>query len=616
MKNRKSTFQRNALSHEEMFSRRAFVVGGLQAMGLCVLGGRLAWLQIAQGDRYRTLSDKNRINVRMLTPSRGEIVDRHGVPLAVNKTGYHAFMVPERAESLRLSLQRLKQAIELDDDVIDDVMDRARKTPSFVPVEVVSDLSWRDVARIEVHLPDLPGVSISEQDSRSYPLGAATAHVIGYVGQPSEKDVENDTLARLPGFKVGKVGIEKVLHDRLKGQAGKVDVEVNVTGREVRELKKDPAKAGERVRLTLDGGFQRFVQERLASEKSASAAVIDIKNGDIYGLASHPSYDPNRFAQGLSKAYWTDLVNNPGHPLINKSVAGVYPPASTFKMITGLAALEAGIVNQRSVFYCPGHFDYGGDRFHCWKHSGHGWVNLEEALAKSCDVYFYEIATKIGIDQIADMARRFGLGQDPGVILDEAKKGLVPDRNWKLGQNGQSWKPGETIITSIGQGSLQSTPLQLAVMVARLVSDGKAVRPYLLHEEQMIRDTWSSLEVNSEHLALIRRGMEKVVNDRIGTAHASRISEPGMEMGGKTGTAQVKRITMEQREEGIKNEELEWKLRHHALFVGYAPLQNPRYACSVVVDHGGGGSSAAAPIAKDILLEAQRRGLGNARKVF
>ncbi len=594
------------------FTRRAFFVGLLQGAALVVLVGRLAWLQIAQGNRYRTLSDKNRINIKILVPSRGQIVDRFGVPLAVNNQNFRVLVVPEQTDNLEQSLRTLQKFIEIDENTIKDVLKLAKKSPKFAPLEIKDNLTWEDVAKVEVNLPDLPGMYTDVGEMRAYPFGEATAHVAGYVGAVSKSELTSDPLLNSPGFKIGKTGIEKTHDLAMRGKAGASEVEVNVAGREVRELRRTDPVPGERIMLTIDGELQRFVQKRLSEQVSASAVVMNVHSGEIYALASYPAFDPNIFSRGISAAFWEELLANPGNPLTNKAIAGQYPPASTFKIITALAGLKAGKITENRSVFCPGHYDFGKGRFHCWKKGGHGYVNLGGALTKSCDVYFYQLATEIGINAIAEMARKFGLGAKAGLDLTEERPGLVPDEAWKKSELGEVWHPGETVVNSIGQGYLLATPLQLAVMTARLVNGGIAVQPQItgvVGSAMQQGKAGHDMKINPAHIALVMKGLNAVVNTQGGTAYGSRIQEPGMEFGGKTGTAQVRRITMQQRRAGIKNEELQWRERHHALFVGYAPLEKPLYSCAVVVEHGVGGSLTAAPLARDILLEVQRRNL-------
>lgn len=605
---------------DKIFTRRAFFIGAVQLLGIMILGGRLAWLQIAQKNRYKTLSDKNRISIKILAPSRGKILDRFGVPLAVNTQNYQALIIPEQVSDIENSLQKLSKIIELDDKQISRIIKKTKKGAKFIPVKVKENLSWEEVAKIEVNLPDLPGISINRGEIRSYPFNESTAHIIGYVRSPSEKDLEEkDPVLRLPGFKIGKTGIERVHDGTLRGQAGASEVEVNVIGREIRELKQKPPILGERIELTIDGELQRFTQEALSIHKSASAVIMDVETGAIYTLASNPSFDPNMFVRGLSNEEWSEIRDNPLRPQNNKAISGQYPPGSTFKMITILAGLKAGIINERTKVKCPGHYEYANHKFHCWKKWGHGTMDLKSALEQSCDVYFYKMATEVGIEKIAEMARAFGLGEKLDIGLMEETAGLMPDKAWKKRAIGGRWEHGETIVASIGQGYIQTTPLQLAVMTARMVNGGYAVKPRLIEKIGTMsfeQTQWESLKIPERHLDLVLNGMERVVNSEKGTAKASKIEVSGMEMGGKTGTSQVRNISKEQRRLGIKNEDLPYEQRHHALFVGYAPMKKPKYVCAVVVEHGVSGSGAAAPLAKILLEETQKRNPAEARGGF
>lgn len=593
------------------FTRRAILIGALQATFLTALGSRLAWLQIAEGSRYRTMAEKNRINVKLLAPSRGLVVDRNGVPMAVNHQNFRVMIIPEQADDLEDSLRSLQKLITVTDETIQSVLKQARKAPQFAPLIIRENLNWDEVATVEVNLPDLPGLSIDVGEIRYYLMGGATAHIIGYVGAVSKGELtDNDPLLKIPGFKIGKTGIEKTYDQMLRGTAGAAEIEVNVVGREVRELTNNPGNPGQKLTLTIDSELQKYMEKRLSEVKSASAVVMDVHTGAVYALASAPTFDPNIFTRSLTPQVWEELVSKEGHPLNNKAVGGLYPPGSTFKMVTALAGLDLGIINKNTTFFCPGHFKFGDTLFHCWKAGGHGRVNVVESLAQSCDVFFYNIAADIGIDRLAAMARKLGYDQLTGIELPEDRAGLMPDRAWKLGKMGKSWHQGETINASIGQGYTQATAIQLAVMTSRLVNGGLAVKPYLAEyvgTTPTHAQEWPSLGFKPQHLEIIKQGMSDVVNGPRGTAGGSRITIEGMEMGGKTGTAQVKRITMAERAAGIKNENLPWHLRHHALFVCYAPVANPRYACAVIVEHGVGGSLAAAPIGKDLLIMAQQR---------
>ena len=596
---------------ERTFSRRAFIIAALQGGMLAVLGGRLAWLQVMQGTRYRVMAEKNRINVKVLAPARGDIVDRTGTPLAVNAQNFRAILIPEQTDDLAAALSRLQKLIPLTQHDIERVIKQAEKSASYVPLEVKDNLEWEEVSRIEVNLPDLPGISVDEGQIRQYPLLASTAHLVGYVGavDRSELDDDSDQLLSLPGFQIGKSGIEKQFDDQLRGVAGAAEIEVNVVGREVREMRHDPGKPGATIKLTIDAPLQKYMQERLGAERSASGVVMDAQTGAVYALSSSPAFDPNIFTRGLTPEIWEALTGDPALPLNNKAVGGLYPPGSCFKMVTAAAGLETGAITENTTQFCPGYYDFGNARFHCWKHEGHGTVGILDAITRSCDVFFYKMAIDIGVDRLAAIARKFGYGAKLGIELPEERSGLIPTAAWKKQATGESWQPGETIVTAIGQGFNQTTPLQLATMSARLVS-GRAVCPRIvasIGDQKMIPDQWGPLGVRQRTLDIIVEGMGRVVNTQSGTAYAARITDPRFAMGGKTGSAQVKHMTRAERDAHQKNSELPWNLRDQALFTAFAPVGNPRYACAVVVEHGMHGGSAAAPIARDLLYMAQQR---------
>lgn len=594
---------------QKEFTRRALLIGVAKLGLFSALVSRLAYLQLIEQEKFQTLSDKNRINIRLIAPLRGEIMDRFGVPLAVNGQNFRASVIPEQTDNLEDTLKRLSLLIPLNEDEKKEVLSEVTKRRPFAPILVKENLTWEDMAKIEINLPDLPGVSTEEGQTRSYPFGNATAHIIGYVGRVSQAELTDDPILTIPAFRIGKLGVEKKYDLDLRGAAGQVQSEVNVVGREIRELNRTDAKRGERLTLTLDADLQMQCQDRLARERSAAAVIMDADTGEVYALCSHPSYDPNVFSRGIPADLWEELLADDTHPLTNKAVAGQYPPGSTFKMVTALAVLDAGVSPDAHVF-CPGYYMLGNNKFHCWKEGGHGSVNVTQAIAQSCDTYFYEMGKRIGIDNIAKMARRLGLGSRLDFDVPGEGPGLIPDRAWKQKRHGKAWQLGETLNSSIGQGDTLATPLQLATMTARLVNGGKAVKPILVRtveSEGSQLHEWPSVDLNPAHLAVINRGMQMVVNDPRGTAFGARIKEEGYTMGGKSGTAQVKRITLQQRAAGIKNDSLPWKYRHHALFVAYAPIDKPKYVAAVIVEHGGGGSGVAAPIAHDLLLATQKR---------
>lgn len=597
----------------QMFGRRAVLLAGGKLALVSALVGRMYYLQVVEAERYRMLADDNRISLRLLPPPRGRILDRQGQPLAVNEQNFRVLVVAEETDDLDATLAALGRIVPLSETERARIHREVKRRRSFVPVKVRENLTWDEVASIEINLLDLPGVSIDVGDSRHYPAGLLAAHLLGYVATPSENDLTGDPLLELPGFRIGKAGVERVYDLGLRGTAGTSQVEVNAVGRVIRELAREEGQPGRDLVLTIDARLQEFASQRLG-EESASVVVMDIHSGEVVVMASTPSYDPNAFNRGLSSEEWKTLISHPRSPLANKAIAGQYTPGSTFKMIVALAALEAGTMTPDQRVFCPGHMMLGDARFHCWKKGGHGAVNMVEALKHSCDVFFYEAAKRTGIDRIGEMARRFGMGRPTGLDLPGERHGVVPSRDWKQATLGEPWHLGETLINGIGQGFILTTPLQLAVMTARLANGGRAVTPHLARDLQAAdgvvpRPVASPppIGVSATALALVRRGMNAVTNEQGGTAWNARIQDESMAMSGKTGTAQVRRITMRERETRVlKNEELPWKDRDHALFVAYAPERAPRWAISVVVEHGGGGSAVAAPIARDVLIEVQK----------
>lgn len=585
------------------FGRRTLVVGGMQLAVFTALLGRLYHLQVRQGAEYALLAEDNRVNQRLLIPPRGRILDRRGRPLARNLPTYRVRIVHEEAGDLGRTLARLAGLVALPPERVEDVLAEARLRPPFVPITVREDLSWEEVARIAVHSPDLPGVMLDSHLLRDYPHGELLAHVLGYVGAVSQAEQEDDSdpLLQLPEFRIGKSGIEQSYDRRLRGRAGISRVEVNAIGREIRELDRKEGVPGEDVRLSLDLELQRFAHARLSSELSASAVAVDVRTGAVLALASVPSYEPTTFTGGLSRDVWRELRNDPRTPLVNKCIRGQYPPGSTFKMITALAALEAGIVTPKYEVHCRGSVYLGNAEFHCWKERGHGRISLVQALGQSCDVYFYDLARRVGIDAIAAMANRLGLGTRLGIDLPGEQPGLVPTRAWKKAALGQSWHQGETLVCGIGQGYVQATPLQLAIMAARLANGGLAVSPWLVRPSAETAPP-GLIGISPESLEVVLRGMREVVHGGRGTARAAALGLGEVEMGGKTGTSQVRRISKAERAAGRhKRKDIPWAERDHALFVCFAPYEAPRYAVAVIVEHGESGSRAAAPIARDLM---------------
>jgi penicillin-binding protein 2 len=602
---------------QKLFARRAAMLFGGKLVLVSVLAGRMYYLQIVKGEQYKMLADENRISLRLLAPPRGQIIDRFGAPIAVNKQNYRVMLVSEDTRELGVggALDLLSGIVPVSDGERRRILKEVRRNRSFVPVTLRDNLDWEEVARIEVNAPDLPGVMIDEGQSRYYPYAEHLAHVLGYVSKVAEKEKTGDRLLELPGFRIGKSGIEKVHDLSLRGAGGSSEVEVNAYGRVIRELNRREGAPGAEVRLTIDLGLQIKVHELLAKEQSASAVVMDVHSGDVLAMVSHPAFDPNAFNRGLAVEEWQALIGDPAAPLNNKVIAGRYAPGSTFKMLVALTALERRVIAEDGNVFCDGAVELGDSTFHCWRKGGHGMMDVSKAIAQSCDVYFYEIARRVGIDRIAEMGRRFGLGGRTGLDLPGEKNGLMPSKAWKKKAKNRPWHQGETLLAGIGQGYVLATPMQLAVMTARLVNGGFAVSPQITKSvsttgQHAVPPTleFPTIGVNARNLEIVKNAMDAVVNHPTGTAHRSVIHGEKHAMGGKTGTVQVRRITKAEREKGVlKNSELPWKERDHALFVGFAPVAQPRYAVSVVVEHGGSGSKAAAPIAREILLTAQRR---------
>jgi len=604
-----------------VFTRRSLLMVGGQAALMSALAGRLYYLQVIHSDEYSTMADENRMNLQLLPPIRGRIVDRFGVEIASNRHNYRVVLVPEQTNSVEATLEALSEYVLPGAIDRERVLKDVKRKRSFVPIPIVDNLTWEQFAKINVNSPNLPGIQMDVGSTRDYPYGNLFAHIVGYVGAVSERDLQSqeyDPLLELPEFRIGKSGTEKYYDRALRGKAGLSRIEANAYGRIIRELNRQEGIPGNDAVLTIDKQLQEFAVQRMGNE-SAAAVVIDIHSGDILSMVSVPSFDPNAFAGGISSAEWKQLIEDPKRPLGNKAIGGQYPPGSTFKMIVALAALEAGVITADHTVFCNGHTQLGKHRFHCWKRGGHGKLDLENAISQSCDIYFYDIARKVGVDKIAEMAHRFGLGEELNIDMLGERDGLIPTKAWKLAVQGVSWQLGETYNTGIGQGFVLATPLQLAVMTARLSNGGKLVKPRIVRsvtgetlEGAVLPRTEAELDggeigISQKSLRTVLNGMYKVVNGKRGSARAAKIRVEGWEMAGKTGTAQVRRISRKERIDGVrKSDEKPWEERDHALFVGFAPFDNPRYAVSVIVEHGGSGSAAAAPIARDLLQETLR----------
>ena len=608
-----SIFFSEVNERQGVFNRRVFLMGGLAGGTILALGGRLAQLQLLEFDRYRLMSTENQFNFRLIPPPRGRILDRFGVELASNRPNFRVLVVRDEINDIDATLDALSQLIPITPERRRQLLREISRSPKLVPVAVAEDLTWEEFSRVNVRTPELPGVTADMGEARVYPHGGAFAHVVGYVAKVSDRDIaaaglNPDPLLHHPGFRIGKQGVEKALDTVLRGKSGAVKTEVDALGREVR---KDPEGdinpvAGKTVVLSLDADVQSRALEVLG-EESGACVVMDVQSGDLICMASAPSFDANQFVKGLSTADYRALSDYERRPLLDKALSGTYPPGSTFKPMTALAVLDSGMVDPNETIVCSGQMWFGNRFFHCWKRGGHGPQNMHEAIKNSCDIYFYQTALKIGPDRIARVAEAFGMGQTFDIGISGQKRGLVPSTAWKRRQYKQPWYPGESLSFGIGQGALSANALQLAVMTARLANGRKALNPRLIKSiggvETPSGAAAADLPFKPEHMEMVRSGMAAVANDTTGTAYrASQLGLGPVLMAGKTGTAQVRVISRAERASGVRtNESLPWRLRDHALFVAFAPYDAPRYALSIIVQHGGGGAAVAAPMAREIM---------------
>ncbi len=589
---------------QRLFSRRAVVLGGIQAAAIAALAGRLAYLQLIKAREFSVLSENNHIKLVPVPAERGMILDRFEIPIASNEKIFRLLIDPSglTGDIYQATLAKLAKMVDVPEKKWQQLKS-VRLTGAMTAQIVKESLAWEEVSRVELNLLSLPGVTIDVGQLRHYPLGEKVAHLAGYMGSASEEEMGRDTeqaLLRLPDFKIGKIGVEKMLERQLRGTAGVRRMEVNVHNVAVREVGRTESVPGRHMTLTIDSRVQDLAAEKLEGQ-SASVVTIEIETGNILTLLSVPAYDPNLFSLGITTEEWKRLSVDKKIPLLNKAIGGLYPPGSTYKMVVGLAGLEQGIITPNFRVYCPGYFMYGNHRFGCWKTEGHGHMDYHTAVQQSCDTFFYTVANRMGPEPFADVSRRLGLGALYNIGLVGEKHGIVPDPEWKKKLYKQKWTGGDTINCSIGQGYVITSPLQLAVMTARLAG-GRQVVPRLVVPLGQEKPEFRPLPIDPEFLQRTRAAMAAVVNEPGGTAIGSRIYEPKYAFAGKTGTSQVRKLIAH----GIDQNSLPWEARHHGLFVGFAPLDKPKYATAVVVEHGGGGASAAAPIAKEVLLKLQQ----------
>ncbi len=573
------------------FDRRSMVVGSVQGGIGLLLAGRLGYLAIAENEKYKLEAESNRVNLSLIPPRRGWILDRKGRPLASNRADFRVDIIPDRMKEGAQTLTDLGELLQLTAVELRDLRDKIEASHGFAPVEVASGLNWDRFAAVSVRLPDLPGVVTQRGYSRYYPTGPSVGHLIGYVGSASAEEWEAEDRTPLlitPGYKIGKDGLEKQFEQELRGYPGARRVEVTAAGRIVRDLETREDIPGDPVRLTIDGPLQDYAARRLGPE-SGAVVVMDCNSGDLLAMSSMPSFDPNSFSDGIGRIEWKMLSDDDHVPLRNKVLRGLYPPGSTVKPMVALAFLEAGLDPDESVF-CGGGLRVGNRVFHCWNRRGHGQVNMAKGIYQSCDVYFYHFAQRIGMEKIAAMARELGLGQEFPIPVVGQSYGTVPDPAWKKRKYGREWQTFDTVNATIGQGYMLVNPLQQAVMASRIAS-GRKVMPRLLYDAK--RPEFESLNIPQDHLDYIHQAMSDVVNGP-GTAHRAALPIEDVKLAGKTGTAQVVSLSISSGKTGP------WKYRDHGHFICFAPFDKPQYACAVVIEHGG-GSSAAYPVARDVM---------------
>ena len=586
------------------------MLGCAQGAVMLVLAGRLFQLQVLESHIYRGLAEDNRINVRLLPPQRGLIYDRNGNAIALNSPNYSINIVAEEAGDLAEAMGRLSAIIPMSDEHIRKKIAEIGNRPEFLPVTVAENVTWVQVAAVSANSPALPGISADFGTTRFYPFGHEFAHLVGYVGPVSAKEREDanddDPLLYLPQFEIGKIGVEEGLDRELRGQSGNRKIEVNVDGRVIRELERTDPQSGVNLQISIDSRLQNYMFARLGGEP-ASAVLLDLEDGTILAIASTPAFDPNPFVTGITHSAFNKLKEDEFSPFLNRALQGTYPPGSTFKMVTAMAALKEGLIDRDRTFFCNGEFEASGRIFHCWRKGGHGNVDLQKSLAESCDIYYYNLGQLVGIEKITETALQLGLGVRPNLPVPNIKQGLAPTKEWKQRARDAPWVIGDTLNAAIGQGFVLSSAMQIAIMVARLAT-GQEYEPHLVMSKGGIRVERSEirpLALPEAHLAVVRKGMFGAVNDKKGTAYDTRSADESFLIAGKTGTSQVRAITAEERSRGlIKNEDLPWERRDHALFCGYGPYENPKFAVAVIVEHGGGGSAAAAPIGRDLLMRA------------
>ena len=609
-----------------------FLITVSKAVVIVGVLGRLITLQINESKKYKTLSDKNRFREWKLAPERGIIRDFFDNEIASNKQVYQIHLIPENASNIEEVFFRLKTILNLRDRTIFSLRKKISKQKPWEPIIISDNLTWSEFSRVNLFLHELQGVEPIVSVARVY-KDNSSAHVVGYVSQVSAKELRNKDYLKemsVPGMAVGKTGLERRLDKQIIGQVGFQRYEVNAFGKRIKQIQVDQGQSGKDFKTTLDLEVQKYAAEVLEGN-AASVCVMDIYNGDIISLVSSPSFDPNSFVHGINEKNWKSLISNEKKPLINKAIAGLYPPGSTIKTIVALSALENKIIRPLTTVKCTGKIELFGEKFHCWKKKGHGFMNMRSGIKRSCDVYFYEVARRLGVDRLSETAKKFGLGKKVLSGFVEERSGVVPSTSWKKKYIGQNWYLGETLHSGIGQGYFQSTPVQLCLMTAQIANGGFEIKPRIIFDDKknnlkeylkfkndnpgqplpqellVSNFDLKPLFKNQENIKIIKDAMYSSSNEPGGTSYGSRLEDKRFTFAGKTGSSQIKKFTEAQREAEVKQESLNYKDRDHALFIAFAPVSDPKYAISVVVEHGGSGSKAAAPIAKKIIKKVLER---------
>jgi penicillin-binding protein 2 len=622
----------NTVIKSKLISRRMFLLAAAKTVVLVGLVGRLISLQINQSTKYKSLSDKNRFREWKLAPERGVIKDFYDQEIASNEPLYQVHLIPENAKNINQLFVRLKSILNITDQRISFLKRKIKKQKPWEPIVISDNLDWSEFSRLNLFLHELNGVEPIVSVARTYPDNSS-AHILGYVSQISAKDLQTKKYLKdlsVPGMTIGKTGLERKLDEEIIGKVGFQRYEVNAYGKRIKEIQINEGKAGKSFKTTLDYAIQKYTNE-LLKDKAAAVCVMDVYNGDIVSLVSAPTFEPNAFVHGLDKKYWNSLIKDTKKPLTNKAISGLYPPGSTIKTLVALSALENGIIKPRDTFRCKGKIELHGEKFHCWEKKGHGIVNLRKGIQRSCDVYFYEVARKLGVDRLSVTAKKFGLGKKVLSDFTEERSGVVPNTKWKKKFIGQNWYIGETLHSGIGQGYFQSTPIQLCLMTAQIANGGFKIKPRIIFDKKnnnlkdyvkyknenpnapittdlLIKNfNIKKLFDDQKNINLVKDAMFSSSNEPGGTSYRHRIENPKYTFAGKTGSSQIKRFTEAQREAEVKQVDLNYKDRDHALFIAFAPYKDPKYAISVVVEHGGSGGSAAAPIARKVIKKVLER---------